>query len=51
MKFLGKNFTGKFLLIDQPMGILGRNILNSLALVLDGSGLSWAEFKPNEPLE
>ena len=34
MVFLGRKFTGQFLLIDQPMGILGRNILNAISILL-----------------
>lgn len=45
LRFLGKIFRGQFLIIDAPHGILGRNILNSLSLVLDGPSLSWNEKK------
>ncbi len=45
MFFLGKKFTGKFLLIDQSMGILGRNILNSVSVLFDGPRSKWDEFK------
>ncbi len=45
MIFLGRKFTGKFLLIDQPMGILGRNILNSVPLLFDGPRSKWEEYK------
>ena len=43
--FLGRKFKGQFLLIDLPMGILGRNILNAVALLLDGPRGSWKEQK------
>jgi len=43
--FLGRKFKGQFLLIDQPMGILGRNILNTVALLLDGRRETWEEKK------
>jgi predicted aspartyl protease len=43
--FLGRKFKGQFLLIDQPMGILGRNILNAVALLLDGPRGTWDEKK------
>lgn len=33
---LGRTFRGQFLVIDQEVGILGRNILNALPLLLDG---------------
>ncbi|HEY3229737.1 MAG TPA: aspartyl protease family protein, partial [Roseiflexaceae bacterium] len=37
--FLGRVFRGQFLLIDQEYGILGRNVLNSISLLLDGPDL------------
>lgn len=45
MIFLGKKFTGTFLLVDQPMGILGRNILNSVSILFDGPRSKWDEHK------
>jgi hypothetical protein len=41
--FLGKNFHGRFLLVDGEYGILGRNVLNNLSLLLDGPRLNWRE--------
>ena len=43
--FLGKTYKGQFLLIDQEVGILGRDILNHVRLLLDGPGLRWEEQK------
>lgn len=43
--FLGKRFRGPYLLIEQEYGIIGRNILNSVRLVLDGPMQTWDEFK------
>jgi predicted aspartyl protease len=43
--FLGKKFTGQFLLIDQPIGILGRNILNVLSITFDSPHRKWDEHK------
>lgn len=40
---LGRMFRGQFLLIDQEVGILGRDILNNLSLLLDGPNLRWEE--------
>lgn len=40
---LGRNFRGRFLLIEGDYGILGRNVLNNLSLLLDGPRLSWRE--------
>jgi hypothetical protein len=41
--FGARTFRGRFLLIDSENGILGRNVLNHFALVLDGPRLSWQE--------
>lgn len=41
--FLGRKYKGQFLLVDQPMGILGRNILNAIVLLLDGPRGAWDE--------
>ena len=43
--FLGRTFRGQFLVIDQEVGILGRDILNHVCLLLDGPGLQWEEQK------
>jgi predicted aspartyl protease len=43
--FLGRKFTGQFLLIDQPIGILGRNILSAVSILFDGQNGKWSEFK------
>lgn len=47
MIFSGLTFRGQFLLIEQEWGILGRNVLNSVTLNLDGSRLLW-EQRRNE---
>jgi hypothetical protein len=44
MLFLNKVFRGRFLLIEQEWGILGRDILNVNPLFLDGPNLSWDEY-------
>src|SRR5436190_2348139 len=43
--FLGRTFRGEFLLSDQKWGILGRNILNAVPILLDGPRLTWDERK------
>jgi len=43
MLFLNKTFKGRFLLIDQEWGVLGRDILNLVSLSLDGPNLTWHE--------
>ena len=45
--FLGRVFRGQLLLIDQEWGVLGRNILNAVSLLLDGPRLMWAEKRSN----
>lgn len=46
MIFLNKIFRGRFLLIDQAWGILGRDVLNLVSISLDGPNLLWAERTP-----
>ena len=43
--FLGKKFSGQFLLMDRLIGILGRNILNLLSITYDGPRGKWDEHK------
>lgn len=43
MLFLGRIFRGRYLLIDQEWGIMGRDVLNSVSLLFDGPKLSWEE--------
>lgn len=43
--FLNKTFKGEYLLIDRPIGILGRNILNKLRILFDGLRGGWTEEK------
>lgn len=44
LRFLRRTFKGRFLLLNQEWGIVGRDILNHLVLLLDGPGLTWSEF-------
>lgn len=41
-----KTFKGRFLLVDQEWGLLGRDILNHLPLLFDGPRLQWGEQRP-----
>ena len=41
IEFLGLVFHGRFLVIDQDWGVLGRNVLNHVSLLLDGPRLTW----------
>ena len=45
LRFLGKSFRGEFLLIDSWYGILGRNVLNNLSILLDGPKRNWREYR------
>lgn len=46
--FLGRAFRGRFLIINREWGILGRDILNLISLLLDGPHLSWSEQGTSE---
>ena len=46
MIFLKRIFRGQYLLIEEERGILGRDILNHIALLLDGPGQRWQEHAP-----
>ncbi len=41
--FLGRAFRGEYGIVQTEDGILGRDILNYLVLVLDGPRLTWRE--------
>ena len=43
IRFLGRTFRGRFLLIDQPIGVLGRNVLDHVHITLDGPSRQWHE--------
>lgn len=43
LRFLGRRFRGQFLVIDQPVGVLGRNVLNHVVLMLNGPSQTWRE--------
>lgn len=47
--FLKRVFRGRFLLTNQTWGILGRDVLNHVSLLLDGPGLNWNEQKTSLP--
>ena len=44
--FCGQTFRGQFLLIDHAWGILCRNVLNAIPILLDGPRLEWNEYRP-----
>ncbi len=39
--FLGNRFTGKYCVIDDEIGILGRDVLNEFSILFDGKNLEW----------
>ena len=41
--FLGRAFRGRYLLIEEDRGIMGRDILNHVVLLLDGRRQQWSE--------
>jgi predicted aspartyl protease len=41
--FLGRVYGGIYLIINEPCGLLGRDVLNDVSLLLDGPRLSWHE--------
>jgi hypothetical protein len=41
MLILGKVFRGLYLLTEDVRGVAGRDVLNHLAVILDGPGLRW----------
>ncbi|MDX6496840.1 MAG: hypothetical protein QOG23_100 [Blastocatellia bacterium] len=41
--FLKRTIRGKYVVVDSSMGILGRDVLNHLAILLEGPSLSWRE--------
>ncbi|HKI05064.1 MAG TPA: retropepsin-like aspartic protease [Thermoanaerobaculia bacterium] len=43
LELLGKTFKGKFLLVDQEWGLVGRDVLNHLSLLFDGPRSTWGE--------
>jgi hypothetical protein len=47
--FLRRTFRGRFLVVNSETGILGRDVLNHVAVLLDGPGLSWQEQQTSAP--
>ena len=44
--FLNKTFRGRFLQVESEVGVIGRNVLNCVRLLLDGPALNWNEVPP-----
>jgi len=50
MIFLKKAFRGRYLLIQGDRGVLGRDVLANVAIILDGPRREWSEFTaPHKP--
>jgi hypothetical protein len=45
LMFLRRTVRGRFLIIDSETGILGRDVLNHFAIVLDGPSINWREHQ------
>ena len=45
--FLNKTFRGRFLQVESEVGVIGRNVLNCVRLLLDGPALNWKEEPPS----
>lgn len=43
--FLGRRFRGQFLLVDAEVGVLGRDVVNHVRLLLDGPASTWEESR------
>lgn len=51
LEVCGRRFTGRYVLHDEEIGILGRNVLNRLALLLDGPHFVWDRYSARPPWE
>ncbi len=48
MVFFGNTFRGRYLLTTEDIGILGRDVLNHFALLLNGPALEWHREHPED---
>ena len=46
LTFMRRTFRGHYLVVDRSYGILGRDILNQVAIFLDGPRLTWGPLGP-----
>jgi hypothetical protein len=46
LNFCRRIFRGDFLVIDRSWGVIGRNVLNMVPVLLDGPNLRWDEYRP-----
>jgi hypothetical protein len=49
MIFLTKAFRGRYLLTDDDHGVLGRDVLASVVLLLNGPKREWLEYGAEQP--
>jgi hypothetical protein len=47
MLFLRKAFRGRYLLTDEDRDILGRDVLASVSILLNGPGQEWSQHPPS----
>ncbi|MFP4057363.1 MAG: retropepsin-like aspartic protease [Candidatus Brocadiia bacterium] len=47
MVFLDMTFRGRYLVAQHAQGILGRDVLNHVALLLDGPRQQWTQHSPS----
>jgi len=45
LRFQGRTFRGQFLITQDDVGVLGRNILNRVAIALHGPRQEWYELR------
>lgn len=43
--FLNKRFRGQFLVVEAEIGVLGRDVLSNVRVLLDGPGSRWDEWR------
>lgn len=43
--FEGRTFRGRFMITQDDMGVLGRNVLNTIPLALNGPRQEWYELR------
>ncbi len=46
--FQGKRFTGEYCLIDDEIGILDRDVMNQISIILDAPNLVWDLIQPTD---
>ena len=44
VQFLHGRFQGRYAVIDEPLGVVGRDLLNHFRILLDGPAQAWQEL-------